>query len=131
MKQEFSTSWKGSKKPSKQRKYVANAPLHLRHKFMSVTLSKDLRKKYGIRNIPVRVNDKVKITRGSFEGKEGKVERVDSRKIKVYVTGIERPKADGSKVLVPIYPSNLMITDASFDDKRRQKVVERQSKGAK
>ena len=130
MKQEFSNSWKASKKPSKQRKYVANAPLHLRHKFMSVTLSKDLRKKYGIRNIPARVGDKVKIMRGSFEGRDGKIERVDSRKIKIYVAGIERSKADGSKVLVPIYPSNLMITDASFDDKKRQKIAER-SKGAK
>lgn len=131
MKQEFSPAWKSSKKPSKQKKYVANAPLHLRHKFLSVTLSKDLRKKYGIRNIPVRVGDKVKVRRGSFEGKEGKVESVDSREIKVYVTGIDRPKANGTKSLIPIYPSNLMITEASFDDKSRQKIAERQAKGAK
>src|SRR3989338_176397 len=46
MKNKFSTKWKESKQPRKQRKYRANAPLHLRKKFVNVNLSKELRKKY-------------------------------------------------------------------------------------
>ena len=73
MKKKFSTSWKASSQPQKQRKFRANAPLHLRKKFVSVNLSKELRKKAGKRNIPVRKEDKVKILRGKFKGKVGKV----------------------------------------------------------
>ncbi|MCW1309534.1 MAG: 60S ribosomal protein L26, partial [Candidatus Nanoarchaeia archaeon] len=35
----WSKKWKSSKKPSKQRKYRYNAPLHIRRKFLSVNLS--------------------------------------------------------------------------------------------
>ena len=69
MKQKFSIHWKSSKQPRKQRKYAANAPLHLRKKFVSANLSKDLRKKQGKRNIPLRKGDIVKIMRGKFKGK--------------------------------------------------------------
>ena len=61
MNKKFSTSWKASKRPGKQRKYSANAPLHLKKKFVSVNLSKELRKKYEKRNIPVKKGDMVKI----------------------------------------------------------------------
>ncbi len=45
MKKKFSTSWKASRQIRKQRKYRENAPLHLRNKFMTANLSKELRKK--------------------------------------------------------------------------------------
>ncbi len=61
MKRKFSKSWKSSKQPRKQRKYAANAPLHLKRKLLSVNLSKDLRKKYGKRNMMIRKEDVVKI----------------------------------------------------------------------
>ena len=61
MKQKFSTKWKSSKQPRKQRKYLANAPLHLKKKFISVNLSKELRKKHGKRNVSLRKGDIVKI----------------------------------------------------------------------
>jgi large subunit ribosomal protein L24 len=60
MKKEFSTQWNASKQPRKQRKYLANAPTHTRHKFISANLTKELRKKYGKRNFPLRKEDSVK-----------------------------------------------------------------------
>ena len=39
----FSSSWKGSKKPSKQRKYRYGAPLHVRRRFLSVHLTNELK----------------------------------------------------------------------------------------
>ena len=54
MKSQFSKSWKSSKQPRKQRKYIAKAPLHIKRKLMGVNLSKELRKKHGKRNIVVR-----------------------------------------------------------------------------
>src|SRR3989338_8553214 len=98
MKQNFSTKWKESKQPRKQRKYRANAPLHIRKRFMSVSLVKDLRKKHGKRNLPVVKGDTVKIIKGKFKGKQGKVSEVKLKTGKIFVEGIQGKKLDGSKV---------------------------------
>ena len=116
----FSTTWKSSTQPRKQRKYRYNSPLHVKQKLVHTTLSKDLRKKHGVRNTQVKTGDKVKILRGKFKGKEGKVERVSLKYEKVFVTGIENIKKDGNKVMVPLVPSNLMIVDLKLDDKKRK-----------
>jgi large subunit ribosomal protein L24 len=121
MKKEFSTAWKGSKQPRKQRKYLAKAPLHLKKKTMSINLSKDLRKVHGRRNIIIRKDDKVKIMRGKFKGKEGKVILVVTKQQKIYIEGIQTKKQDGSKVNIPFRPSNLQILELKLDDKRRIK----------
>ena len=115
----FSVNWKSSTKPSKQRKYRYNAPLHLRKKFMSVHLSSEMSKKHGVRNLPVRVGDTVKIIKGDFKGKSSKVERVNLRKSLVYVQGVERQRRDGTKSLLGIAPANVIISDLITDDKRR------------
>ncbi|MBU2561296.1 MAG: 50S ribosomal protein L24 [Nanoarchaeota archaeon] len=131
MKKTFSTSWKSSKRPSKQRKYRHNAPLHLKQKFLSAHLSKELRKKYGRRSLPVVKGDKVKVARGQFKGRENKVERTDHKKLRVYITGIERAKKEGSKSMQPINPSNLIITELNLDDKKRKASLEKSKAAAK
>ncbi len=125
MKQKFSTKWKASKQPRKQRKYIANAPLHILHKFLSANLSKDLRKKYNKRNFPLRKNDKVKIMRGEFKNKTGKVSLVDIKKTRVAIEGIQRTKKDGSKVNIRFKPSNLQIQELNLEDKKRLKSIQR------
>lgn len=116
---EFSRAWKSSKKPKKQRKYTFNAPKHTRRKFFSARLSKELTKKYNRRNVPVRTGDKVKIVRGQFKGTTGKIEKIDSRRIAVFIAGVERLKADGSKSQYPVHPSNLIIQELNTGDKMR------------
>ncbi len=120
MKSIFSLSWIRSKQPRKQRKYRHNAPLHIKKKFLSVNFTKELREKYNKRNLTVIKGDKVKIMRGQFKGKEGIVEKVDVRNIKILVQGAEMIKKDGSKVNYPISPSNLMITELKLDDEKRK-----------
>jgi len=117
----FSKKWKSSKKAKKQRKYRYNAPLHIKGKFLSCHLNKQLRDKYKTRSIRVRVGDKVKIMRGQFKGREGKVEKVDVKKTKVYITKMEMQKKDGSKTLYPLDPSNLLIMEMETSDKKRLK----------
>lgn len=115
-------SWKSSKSPRKQRKFLFNAPLHLKNKMIGSHLSKELRTKHKKRSIRVRTGDKVKVLRGQFKKKIGKVERIDTKKSKAYITGIETVKKDGSKALHPIHSSNLMITDLNLSDKKRIEV---------
>lgn len=125
MKTKWSKSWKASKQPRKQRKYLFNAPLHVARKFMSSTLSKELRSKHKKRNIPVRKNDKVKITAGQFKGKTGIITEVDVKHRKVYVEGIHQIKRDGTRIPYSIYPSNLTIIELNMEDKERKKTLEK------
>lgn len=125
MKKKFSKSWKSSKQPRKQRKYVHNIPLHLKKKLLSATLSKELRKKYQKRNVTIKPGDKVKVLRGGFKGKFGEVTLVDRPNLKIHITGIENIKKDGSKAPYPINSSNVMITELKLDDKNRVKSLER------
>ena len=132
MKKAFSKKWIGSKQPRKQRKFVANAPIHIKRKLLSVNLSRELRKKYGKRNIVVRKDDKVKIKRGSFKGKEGKVLEVLIKRGKIYIEGMQTDKQDGSKAKVPFRASNLQIIELYLEDKKRLNTLERKEKiGAK
>ena len=121
MKRNFSTAWKGSSQPRKQRKYAAKAPLHIKRKMLSVNISKDLRKKYKIRNIVVRKGDTVKIMKGKFKKKTGKIIDVFTKISKVTIEGVQVKKQDGSKVNVKMQPSNLQITELNLNDKKRIK----------
>lgn len=120
-----STNTKKSKQPRKQRSYQYNAPLHVRQKFVNAHLSKELREKHKKRSLGLKKGDNVKILRGQFKGKTGNVEKVDLKKCKAIVTGIELLKKDGSKVAYPMTISNMMITELNLDDKKRKKALER------
>jgi len=130
MKKAWSGKWVSSKLPRKQRKYRYNAPMHVRHKFVSAHLSEALRNRFGRRSLPLRAGDEIKVMRGSKKGFKGKVERIDLKKSQIYIEGFNVKKVDGSEVLKALDPSNLIIVEPKMDDKRRQMVVER-SKGGK
>ena len=117
----WSKSWKSSKERSKQRKYRMNAPLHVRRKFVSAHLSKELREKYKIRAVPLRKGDMVEVMRGEFKGRSGKVVRVSLKKMVVFVDGVKRKNMKGDEVFVPLSPSNLMIKELNLDDVKRLK----------
>ena len=116
----FSCCWKSSCQPRKQRKYRYNAPLHLRQRFVAAHLSEELRKKHGLRSVALRAGDSVKVMRGSFSGKTLKVERVDLRKCRVFLSSADVVRRDGSKVLVPFVASKLLVQALNLDDKRRK-----------
>lgn len=119
MKRQFSTQWIASRQVRKQRKYRFEAPLHVRHKFLSANLSKPLREKYGIRSLPVRKGDEVLVMRGSFYKKKAKVSSVELRNSRVTLEGIQRTKKDGAKVNVFFNASKLQIQTLITEDKER------------
>jgi len=128
MKQKFSTKWKASKQPRKQRKFIARAPLHIKRKLLSVNLSKELRKKQGKRNVVARKGDIVKIMRGKFKKKQGKIIEVKTKLGKIYIEGIQAKKMDGSKTNVPLKASNLQIIELNVDDKKRKLKIKKETK---
>jgi len=120
MKTKFSKTWNSSVQPRKQRKYRHNAPINIKRKFLTVNLTKELRTKHGARNTQIRKGDKVKVLRGNYKSKTGIVDLVNLSKLKIYVSGIEIIKKDGSKAKAPLNPTNLQITELKLDDKRRK-----------
>jgi large subunit ribosomal protein L24 len=126
MRNKFSTKWKGSKQPRKQRKYIHNSPLHVRRKMLSCNLEKELRKKHEIRNIEIRKGDEVIVLVGEFKKRKGKVLEVDTKNSRVSIEGIQRSKREGSKALVWFNPSNLKIVSLNLDDKKR--IIKRKEK---
>jgi large subunit ribosomal protein L24 len=98
---------------------------------MSVHLIPTLRRQYKKRSVPVRKGDEVEVMSGERKKIKGKVERVNLSTCKVYIEGINVKKADGSEVLRPFEPSNLMITKLVLDDKMRQKAFNRKLEKSK
>lgn len=119
MKSEFSTAWKASSKPRKQRKYRYNAPLHIKYKFLNSQLSKELKKKYGMNSLPLRKGDEVLVMRGAFKKKKAKVASVNVKRSRVSLEGIQRAKKDGAKVNVYFSPSKIQIISLDLSDKKR------------
>ncbi len=120
MKKIFSKKWNRSKQPRKQRKYRKNAPLNILGKFLGCHLSPELRKKYSKRSFRLRKGDTVKVLKGQFKGKSGKVENIDLIRSRAKIENINQIRKDGTKSSYPIKISNLMITVFDLSDKKRK-----------
>jgi large subunit ribosomal protein L24 len=112
-------------KPGKQRKKMHQASLSERYRRFSASLSSKLKESHNTSSVPVRSGDTVTIMRGDRRGSEGKVQRIDRKNYRIFVEGVDREKVDGTKILIPIQPSNVMITRLNLDDKWRKKIMER------
>ncbi len=109
-----------SRQPRKQRKARYNAPNHARGRFLSASLSPELRGKYDIRRTRVVKGDTVMVLRGDYADDEGVVDSVDTKACKLIVHGVMVIKADGTEVPRPIDPSNVQITKLNLKDKLRE-----------
>merc|ERR1712203_727952 len=105
------------------------APSHIRRRFMSTPLSKELRQKYNVRSIPIRKDDEVQVVRGHYKGQQvGKVVSVYRKKFCIYIERIQREKANGASVYVGIHPSKVCVVKLKMD-KDRKKIIDRRAKG--
>lgn len=121
MKRQFSKHWKSSKQSRKQRKYRFEAPVSIKRKMMSSNLSKELRKKYGKRNMTPRKGDTVRVMVGKFRNQKGKISDVNLNKMKILIENLQVQKKDGSKVNIPFEPSNLQIVEIGEEKDRIKK----------
>lgn len=121
---------KKTKNPGKNRKRQLNPPHHRRTRLLNVNLMTDLIIKHGIRRIPLQKGDFVIVTRGEFEGIEGKVERIDRKKMQVFIDGVKIEKKGGGEFDLPIHPSNLIISKLNPNPKgkNRDAIIERRKR---
>ncbi len=62
---------------------------------MSAPLSKEMRAKYDVKSLPIRKDDEVMVTRGTYKGRQGKVINVYRRRWVIHVERIQREKVNG------------------------------------
>merc|ERR1740130_2279971 len=108
---------------SKQRKAHFTADSSEKRIRMSASLSKDLQKKHSVRSVPIRKDDEVIVTRGTYKNREGKVTNVYRKKYVIHIERITREKANGATVQVGIHPSKCVITRLKLD-KDRKRILE-------
>lgn len=118
-----------SKKPKKQRKALFNYKNHQRSKLLSTRVADFLREEYGIKNLPLRVGDDVRIVRGEFKDFEGEViEITKEQRAKIKEAKFE--KSDGTEFNPSIHISNLVITKFIKEKKMdpwRASIIERKA----
>jgi len=98
---------------------IYRATFQTKSKQLGSALSKDLRKKYGKRNVRAIEGDSVTIVRGEFKGVDGKISKVSTQKNSVAIEGVKKEKTKGDKFDVYIHTSNLVVTSLSTNDKWR------------
>ncbi len=123
MKARYSTAWKSSTKPNKQRKYAHNAPLHIKNKFLSCSITKSLKNEHNTKHIRVKTKDTVKILRGEHKGKTGEITKVNIKDATVHIKDITRKKVNGQDAHIPIKPSNIQIIELDLKDEKRLKTL--------
>lgn len=106
------------------RKAHFSAPSSVRHKLMVSPLSKELRGKHHVRNLPIRKDDEVKVVRGSKKGSAGKVVAVYRKKWVIHVDKVTRNRPNGAVTQIGIDPSKVEITKIKID-KDRKKILDR------
>ncbi|MFW9856823.1 MAG: 50S ribosomal protein L24 [Candidatus Thorarchaeota archaeon] len=114
--------------PRKNRKRSYAEDSFRRHRYMSVRLSKDLQKKYKVKNLPVRRGDTVYVAAGDFIGTEGKVLTANYKTKRLEIDGISREKADKSKIFYPVHSSQVVIRRFGKVDRSRKAILERRAK---
>jgi len=94
---------------------------------MSSALSKELRNKYNCRSIPIRKDDEVRIVRGKYKGRDGKVTQVYRKKWVIHVDRVQRDKSNGASAPIGIHPSNVVVINIKLDKDRRA-ILERKDR---
>jgi large subunit ribosomal protein L24 len=118
-----------SKKARKQKKALYNYRNHQRSKLLSTRVADFLRDEYGIKKLPLRVGDHVRITHGEFTDFEGEVIET-SRNQRVKIKEAQFEKSDGTQFHPPIHISNLIITKFTKEKKMdpwRANLIERKA----
>ena len=70
------------------------------------------------RSLPIRKDDEVRITRGKYKGREGKVIQVYRKKWTIHIDRVTRDKSNGATTPIGIHPSKVVITSIKLDKDR-------------
>jgi len=113
----YSTTVSSSRR--KSRKAHFTAPSSERRKIMSAALDAELKAKHGVNAVPIRKDDEVRVVRGKYKNREGKVCQVYRKKWVIHITNVTRDKVNGSTINAGIDASKVVITKLHMDKDRK------------
>ena len=90
---------------------------------MTVPLSRDLRRRFRKRNVPVRKGDTVRVLSGSFAGREERVARVSRRDYSVTLDNVTLKTAEDKLKPLALRTSHLVITRLNLADPWRRRAL--------
>jgi len=88
---------------------------------MTVPLSRELRRRFRRRNVPVRKGDTVRVLSGSFAGREERVARVSRRDLSVTLDNVTLKTAEEKLKPLALRMSHLVITRLNLADPWRRR----------
>ena len=118
-----------SKQPRKQRKALYNYSNHQRSKLFTTRVADFVRDEYGIKRLPLRVGDQVRVCKGEFKDFEGEVLEI-TKDLRCKIKEAQFEKTDGTQYHPPIHISNLIITKFAKEKKMdpwRARMIERKA----
>ena len=119
-----------SKKPKKQRKALFTYKNHQKSKLLNTRLADFLQEEYGVKKLPLRVGDQVRVISGEFKDFEGEIIKI-SKNLRAQIKEAAFQKADGTEWNPGIHVSNLIITKFKKEGKDmdpwRSSMIDRKS----
>ncbi len=119
-----------SKKPKKQRKALFTYKNHQKSKLLNTRLADFLQEEYGLKRLPLKVGDQVRVIIGEFKDFEGEVIKI-TKELRAQIKEATFQKADGTDWNPSIHISNLIITKFKKEGKDmdpwRSSIIDRKS----
>ena len=107
--------------PRRQRKALYTASSFQRRRRMTVPLSRDLRRRFHARSLPLRKGDTVRVLSGSFVGREERVAKVDRRAYSVILDNVTLKTGEEKLKPLPLRTNHLVITRLNLSDPWRRR----------
>ena len=119
-----------STKPRKQRLALQNVKQHQASKVFMVRLDEPLQEEWGIKRLPLRKDDEVRVIKNEMTDVEGKVLNLNRRTRTIQIEECTLEKKSGATYYIPISPSNVILTKLGGKkmDPWRQKIIDRKQK---
>jgi ribosomal protein uL24 len=110
--------------PRRQRKSVYDATTFERRVLMTVPLSRELRRRFHRRSIPLRKGDTVRVMSGSFIGREERVAKIDRRGYSVTLDNVTLKTGESKLKPLAIRTSHLVLTKLNLADAWRRRTLQ-------
>jgi len=107
--------------PRRQRRALYQANSSERRRRMTVPLSRELRRRFRRRSVPVRKGDTVRVLSGSFRGREERVARITRRDYSVTLDNVTLKTAEEKLKPLALRTSHLVITRLNLADPWRRR----------
>ncbi|EQD36721.1 60S ribosomal protein L26 [mine drainage metagenome] len=110
--------------PRRQRRALYTADSFQRRRRMTVPLSRELRARFHRRSIPLRKGDTVRVMRGSFIGREERVQKVDRRGYTVTLEHVTLKSGEEKLKPLPIRTNHLLLLRLNLADAWRREALQ-------